>query len=160
GRTRRAHGRGRLQRTYRLIGKVAIMNKAFADRHIGIRRADEREMLKALGLPSLETLVSQAVPKSIRLDRPHDLPEPLDEAAALAELGAKMKRNRVAKSFIGQGYHGVHVPPVIQRNLFENPAWYTAYTPYQSEISQGRMEMLFHFQTLVAELTGLPIASA
>lgn len=136
------------------------MNKAFADRHIGIRRADEREMLKALGLPSLETLVSQAVPKSIRLNRPLDLPEPLDEAAALAELGAKMKRNRVAKSFIGQGYHGVHVPPVIQRNLFENPAWYTAYTPYQSEISQGRMEMLFHFQTLVAELTGLPIASA
>src|SRR5690606_8194469 len=130
------------------------------DRHIGIRREDERKMLRTLGVPSLETLISQAVPGSIRLDRPLDLPSPLGEAAALAELEAKMKRNKILRSFIGQGYHGVHVPPVIQRNLFENPAWYTAYTPHQSELSQGRLEMLFNFQTLVTELTGLPVASA
>ncbi len=132
----------------------------FADRHIGPRPEDERKMLKTLGLTSRETLVSQAIPRSIRLDRPLDLPAPASEAEALAELDTVMSRNTVARSFIGQGYHGTFVPPVIQRNLLENPAWYTAYTPYQSEISQGRLELLFHFQTLVAELTGLPVASA
>jgi glycine dehydrogenase len=132
----------------------------FAARHIGPRQSDTREMLAAIGVPSVETLISQAVPKSIRLDRPLDLPKAATEAEALAELSATMSRNIVLKSFIGAGYHGTHVPPVIQRNLFENPAWYTAYTPYQSEISQGRLELLFHFQTLVTELTGLPVASA
>ena len=132
----------------------------FADRHIGPNLADKRAMLATLGVPSVETLIAQAVPKSIRLGRPLDLPEPASEAAALAELAAKMSANKVMKSFVGAGFHGVIVPPVIQRNLFENPAWYTAYTPYQSEISQGRLELLFHFQTLVAELTGLPVASA
>ena len=132
----------------------------FADRHIGINVADRRAMLAALGIPSVETLITQAVPKSIRLDRPLDLPAPASEAEALAELSAKMAQNKVLKSFIGAGYHGTIVPPVIQRNLFENPAWYTAYTPYQAEISQGRLEMLFNFQTLVTELTGLPVASA
>jgi glycine dehydrogenase len=132
----------------------------FADRHVGPGPQDVRAMLAALGVPSVETLITQAVPKSIRLDRALDLPPPASEAEALAELGEKMGRNVVLKSFIGAGYHGVNVPPVIQRNLFENPAWYTAYTPYQSEISQGRLEMLFNFQTLVSELTGLPVASA
>ncbi|MEP3816801.1 MAG: aminomethyl-transferring glycine dehydrogenase [Nitratireductor sp.] len=132
----------------------------FARRHIGLGAADERTMLKTLGLTSRETLIAQAIPKSIRLERELDLPPAADEAAALAELKAKMDKNVVARSFIGQGYHGTVVPAVIQRNLFENPAWYTAYTPYQSEISQGRLEMLFHFQTLVTELTGLPVASA
>lgn len=132
----------------------------FAARHIGPSQAGTRAMLAALGVPSQETLISQAVPKSIRLDRPLDLPEPASEADALAELSARMAENTVLKSFIGTGYHGVNVPPVIQRNLFENPAWYTAYTPYQAEISQGRLELLFHFQTLVTELTGLPVASA
>jgi len=132
----------------------------FVARHIGPRLEDERAMLAALGLPSMETLITQAVPASIRLNRALDLPAPLSEADALAELNAIMGRNVVKKSFIGAGYHGVHTPPVIQRNLFENPAWYTAYTPYQSEISQGRLELLFHFQTLVAELTGLPVACA
>ncbi|MCC0038469.1 MAG: aminomethyl-transferring glycine dehydrogenase [Brucellaceae bacterium] len=132
----------------------------FDHRHVGPGPKDTKAMLAALGLPSVETLIAQAVPKSIRLDRMLELPEPASEAEALAELDAMMAQNRVVKSFIGQGYHGCHVPPVIQRNLFENPAWYTAYTPYQAEISQGRLEMLFHFQTLVTELTGLPVASA
>ncbi|EHK55198.1 aminomethyl-transferring glycine dehydrogenase subunit GcvPA, partial [Allomesorhizobium alhagi] len=132
----------------------------FAGRHIGPGPADTRAMLAALGLPSVETLITQTVPKSIRLNRPLHLPGPATEAEALAVLSEKMGRNHVLKSFIGQGYHGCRVPPVIQRNLFENPAWYTAYTPYQAEISQGRLELLFNFQTLVTELTGLPVASA
>ncbi|WP_404927405.1 aminomethyl-transferring glycine dehydrogenase [Mesorhizobium sp. ORM16] len=132
----------------------------FSARHIGPGITDVRAMLAVIGVPSVETLISQAVPRSIRLDQPLSLPAPASEAEALAELSATMARNTVLKSFIGAGYHGVHVPPVIQRNLFENPAWYTAYTPYQAEISQGRLEMLFNFQTLVAELTGLPVASA
>ncbi|MCO4317849.1 aminomethyl-transferring glycine dehydrogenase [Phyllobacterium sp. 21LDTY02-6] len=132
----------------------------FTERHIGPSLQGSRAMLAALGIPSLDTLIAQAVPKSIRLEQKLALPEAVDEAAALGELAAKMGRNRTFKSFIGQGYHGTHVPAVIQRNLFENPAWYTAYTPYQSEISQGRLELLFHFQTLVTELTGLPVASA
>ncbi|WP_322414292.1 aminomethyl-transferring glycine dehydrogenase [Mesorhizobium huakuii] len=132
----------------------------FSARHIGPSVNDVRAMLAVIGVPSVETLISQAVPQSIRLDLPLTLPAPASEAEALAELSAIMAKNTVLKSFIGAGYHGVHVPPVIQRNLFENPAWYTAYTPYQAEISQGRLEMLFNFQTLVAELTGLPVASA
>ncbi|MER8371794.1 aminomethyl-transferring glycine dehydrogenase [Mesorhizobium sp. M1406] len=132
----------------------------FSARHIGPDVNDVRAMLAVIGVPSVETLISQAVPQSIRLDSPLTLPAPASEAEALAELSATMAKNTVLKSFIGAGYHGVHVPPVIQRNLFENPAWYTAYTPYQAEISQGRLEMLFNFQTLVTELTGLPVASA
>jgi glycine dehydrogenase len=139
---------------------MADNSAEFAGRHIGPGPTDTRAMLAALGLPSLETLISQTVPKSIRLDRPLDLPDAATEAQALAELAEKMGRNHVLKSFIGQGYHGCRVPPVIQRNLFENPAWYTAYTPYQAEISQGRLEMLFNFQTLATELTGLPVAAA
>ena len=133
---------------------------SFPLRHIGPSHADTRAMLAVVGVPSIETRISQAVPKSIRLDRPLALPAAASDAEALAELGAKMDANKVQKSFIGAGYHGTIVPPVIQRNLFENPAWYTAYTPYQAEISQGRLEMLFNFQTLVTELTGLPVASA
>jgi len=132
----------------------------FSARHIGPGVSDVRAMLATIGVPSVETLISQAVPRSIRLDLPLNLPAPASEAEALGELSAMMAKNTVLKSFIGAGYHGVFVPPVIQRNLFENPAWYTAYTPYQAEISQGRLEMLFNFQTLVTELTGLPVASA
>jgi glycine dehydrogenase len=132
----------------------------FAGRHIGPGPADTRAMLAAIGVPSMETLISQTVPKSIRLGKALDLPAPATEDEALRELAGIMGQNVVIKSFIGQGYHGCLVPPVIQRNLFENPAWYTAYTPYQAEISQGRLEMLFNFQTLVTELTGLPVASA
>jgi glycine dehydrogenase len=132
----------------------------FAGRHIGPGIAETRAMLASLGIPSLETLISQTVPRSIRLERPLDLPAPATEAEALAELADKMSANLVLKSFVGLGYHGTFVPPVILRNLFENPAWYTAYTPYQAEISQGRLELLFNYQTLATELTGLPVASA
>ncbi len=132
----------------------------FSTRHIGPQEADQREMLKTLGTPSLETLISQTIPAPIRFHGPLNLPEALSEADALDELRHKLDQNKPLKSFIGQGYHGTNVPPVILRNLFENPAWYTAYTPYQAEISQGRLEMLFHFQTLVCELTGLDVASA
>ncbi|MCC2687933.1 MAG: gcvP [Rhizobiaceae bacterium] len=139
---------------------MADNSAEFSGRHIGPGPNDARAMLATLGVPSLETLISQTVPRSIRLDRSLALPGAATEAQALAELAEKMGRNHVLKSFIGQGYHGCRVPPVIQRNLFENPAWYTAYTPYQAEISQGRLEMLFNFQTLVTELTGLPVAAA
>ncbi len=132
----------------------------FARRHIGLSQADIRAMLTKIGVPSVETLIAETVPEPIRLSRALALPAAASEHEALAELQAMIAKNTVMKSFIGQGYHGCHVPPVIQRNLFENPAWYTAYTPYQAEISQGRLELLFHFQTLVAELTGLPVASA
>jgi len=132
----------------------------FSTRHIGPREADTKAMLAVLGVPSIEALISDAVPQSIRFDRELNLPAAASEHEALAELSSKMGRNTIAKSFIGAGYHNCRVPPVIQRNLFENPAWYTAYTPYQAEISQGRLELLFNFQTLAAELSGLPIASA
>lgn len=132
----------------------------FLARHIGPGDADQRAMLNKLGMTSMEALISQTVPAKIRMDGVLSIPDGIGEEAALAELFAKMDKNIVAKAMIGQGYHGTHVPPVIQRNMFENPGWYTSYTPYQPEISQGRLEMLFHFQTLVAELTGLPIANA
>ncbi|MEC9343054.1 MAG: aminomethyl-transferring glycine dehydrogenase, partial [Pseudomonadota bacterium] len=132
----------------------------FTNRHIGPEEADIREMLKTLGLTSVETLIAKTVPAAIRLDRPLAIPAGASEHEALAELAARFEGVPRAKSLIGQGYHGTLTPPVIQRNLLENPGWYTSYTPYQPEISQGRLELLFHFQTLVAELTGLPVANA
>jgi glycine dehydrogenase len=136
------------------------MTAPFSSRHIGPSDVDRRAMLKLLGAPSLETIISQTIPEAIRFTGIMDIPHAASEADALNELADKLAQNSVLKSFIGQGYHGTHVPPVVQRNLFENPAWYTAYTPYQAEISQGRLELLFHFQTLVCELTGLAVASA
>lgn len=136
------------------------MSAEFSTRHIGPSDADRKAMLKTLGVTSVETIISQTVPASIRLGRCLNIPEALCEVEALNELRGKLDKNIALKSFFGQGYHGTHLPPVIQRNLFENPAWYTAYTPYQAEISQGRLELLFHFQTLVCELTGLDVASA
>ncbi|MEP0944124.1 MAG: aminomethyl-transferring glycine dehydrogenase [Rhizobiaceae bacterium] len=132
----------------------------FVGRHIGPSESEQRTMLNALDMVSVDALLHQTVPDSIRMEGDLDIPDGVSEEAALAEISEKLGRNIVAKPMIGQGYHGTHVPPVIQRNLLENPAWYTSYTPYQPEISQGRLEMLFHFQTLVSELTGLPIANA
>ena len=136
------------------------MTVDFTERHIGPTAADQRDMLKHLGLPSLETLIAKTVPPSIRFTRELAIDDGASEEEALAELREKLGQNKLAKPLIGQGYHGTIVPPVIQRNLFENPGWYTSYTPYQPEISQGRLELLFHFQTLIAEITGLPIANA
>ncbi len=136
----------------------------FAARHIGPALGgtanDEAHMLSVIGAASRRALIDAIVPRAIARRQAMDLPAPLGEAAALAELKALAAQNRVLKSFIGQGYHGTHTPGVILRNVLENPAWYTAYTPYQAEISQGRLEALVNFQTLVCDLTGMAIANA
>jgi glycine dehydrogenase len=132
----------------------------FVARHIGIEADDERHMLSVIGAASRRALIEAVVPRGIVRAAPMALPEPLTEAEALAELKAIAGRNTVLKSFIGQGYHGTHTPGVILRNVLENPAWYTAYTPYQAEISQGRMEALINFQTMVCELTGMAITGS
>ncbi|MDR2155346.1 MAG: aminomethyl-transferring glycine dehydrogenase subunit GcvPA, partial [Burkholderiaceae bacterium] len=132
----------------------------FPARHVGLTPADERHMLSAIGVASRQALIDSIVPPNIVRAQPMVLPPAASEAAALAELRAIADKNRALKSFIGQGYHGCHTPSVILRNILENPAWYTAYTPYQAEISQGRMEALLNFQTMVCELTDMDIANA
>ncbi|WP_236825915.1 MULTISPECIES: aminomethyl-transferring glycine dehydrogenase [unclassified Blastococcus] len=133
---------------------------AFAGRHIGPRPDDTAAMLAAVGHPSLESLVDACVPEGVRDRAPLDLPPAESEAAVLALLRERAAANEVFTSMIGLGYSGTVTPPVIQRTVLENPAWYTAYTPYQPEISQGRLEALINFQTTVADLTGLPVAGA
>ncbi|MEY3445951.1 MAG: hypothetical protein RIR45_706 [Pseudomonadota bacterium] len=132
----------------------------FIARHIGITAADEQLMLTTVGAASREALIAGIVPASIARKSAMNIPAAITEAAALAELKALAGKNKVLKSFIGQGYYGTHTPGVILRNILENPAWYTAYTPYQAEISQGRMEALVNFQTMVCDLTGMPMANA
>ena len=132
----------------------------FIPRHIGIDEAGERHMLSVIGEASRRTLIDSIVPRSIARTTPMQLPPPATEAEALRELKAMAANNQVFKSFIGQGYYGTHTPGVILRNVLENPAWYTAYTPYQAEISQGRMEALVNFQTMICDLTAMPIANA
>ncbi len=132
----------------------------FRARHIGPTPADEQHMLSVIGAASKRTLIEAVLPRSIARSKPMDLPAPVTEAQALAELAAVAAKNKVVKSFIGQGYHGTLTPGVIARNILENPAWYTAYTPYQAEISQGRLEALINFQTMVCDLTAMPIANA
>ncbi|TDC25624.1 glycine dehydrogenase (aminomethyl-transferring) [Streptomyces sp. 8K308] len=132
----------------------------FAARHIGPDAADQAKMLAQVGFGSLDELTAAAVPEAIRSVGALRLPDAATEAEVLAELRALAGRNTVLRSMIGLGYHGTLTPPVILRNVLENPAWYTAYTPYQPEISQGRLEALLNFQTVVADLTGLPTAGA
>ncbi len=132
----------------------------FIARHIGISTADEQHMLGVIGEASRRALIDSIVPRSIARKSAMQLPAPVTEAAALAELKTMAQKNQVYKNFIGQGYYGTHTPGVILRNILENPAWYTAYTPYQAEISQGRMEALLNFQTMVCDLTAMPIANA
>lgn len=132
----------------------------FVHRHVGPSEADIKEMLAALGLPSLEALADATVPGDIRLRKPLDLPRNRGEQAVLAELKGMASRNHVSRSLIGMGYYDCITPGVIQRNILENPGWYTQYTPYQAEIAQGRLEALVNFQTMVSDLTGLPLANA
>ena len=132
----------------------------FIARHIGIDAADEVRMLGVVGSASRRALIDGIVPPSIARRSPMAIPPPVSEAAALKQLKAMAAKNQVFKSFIGQGYYGTYTPGVILRNVLENPAWYTAYTPYQAEISQGRMEALINFQTMVCDLTGMPMANA
>ena len=132
----------------------------FIARHIGIDDADEAHMLGVVGSVSRRALVESIVPRSIARRRAMDIPSPVTEAEALKQLKAIAAKNKVFRNFIGQGYYGTFTPGVILRNVLENPAWYTAYTPYQAEISQGRLEALINFQTMVCDLTGMPIANA
>ena len=131
----------------------------FADRHIGLRADDVATMLERIGYASVEDLMAAAVPSAIR-SGVLDLPAAVSEQGAAAELRSLAARNRPAEPMIGLGYHGTITPPVIRRNVLEDPSWYTAYTPYQPEISQGRLEALLNFQTVVADLAGLPTANA
>ncbi|RZI59901.1 MAG: aminomethyl-transferring glycine dehydrogenase subunit GcvPA, partial [Zymomonas sp.] len=132
----------------------------FRSRHLGPVGSDRDEMIRATGYPSLGELINAAVPAGIRMDTALTLPDALSENEALGWLKSIMSKNRVMKSFIGQGYNGTHTPGVILRNILENPGWYTAYTPYQAEIAQGRLEALLNFQTMITDLTGLDVANA
>src|SRR6201996_4024542 len=133
---------------------------SFARRHIGPSPRDIQAMLDAVGAKSLDALMSETLPGSIRQHAPLDLGPALSETEALAHMTELASKNAVFTSLIGQGYYGTILPTVIQRNILENPAWYTAYTPYQPEISQGRLEALFNFQTMISDLTGLDVANA
>ena len=135
-------------------------SREFVARHIGVSDADEAHMLSVLGQASRRALIDSIVPRSIARTQAMQLPAPITEAAALDELKQIAKKNQLLKSFIGQGYYGTHTPGVILRNILENPAWYTAYTPYQPEISQGRLEAIINFQQMLTDLTGMDIANA
>jgi glycine dehydrogenase len=132
----------------------------FAQRHIGISSLEMDDMLKTIGVSSLDQLIDETVPPNIRMDKALNLPEALAEYDYLTMLEKIAKRNKLYKNYIGQGYFGTITPSVILRNIFQNPGWYTQYTPYQAEIAQGRLEALLNFQTMISDLTGLPIANA
>ncbi len=133
---------------------------SFADRHIGVNKQQIQQMLQVLGVASLDELIEQTIPAAIRLNKPLQLPEAQSESLALARLKAIAAENQVCRSFIGMGYYNCITPAVILRNVLENPGWYTAYTPYQAEIAQGRLEALLNFQTMIIDLTGLEIANS
>jgi len=143
------------------LSPTALENAGeFQTRHIGPTAQEQAHMLSAIGVATRRALMDAIVPPAIARTQPMQLPEATTEAEALAELKAIASQNQVFKSFIGQGYYGTHTPAVILRNILENPAWYTAYTPYQAEIAQGRLEALLNFQTMVSDLTALPVANA
>ncbi len=133
---------------------------SFSYRHIGPRSQDVKQMLDKIGYPSLDELIDATIPASIRLKKPLNLPEALREDEYAVHINELASKNKVFRSYIGLGYYNCHIPAVIRRNVLENPGWYTAYTPYQAEISQGRLEALLNFQTVVCDLTAMPIANA
>ena len=137
-----------------------MLNNSFISRHIGPRDTDVENMLKKMGISSLDELIEQTVPNSIRLKQPLSLNEGLSEAEYLEKVRQLASKNKIFKTYIGMGYYNTHTPAVIIRNVLENPVWYTSYTPYQAEISQGRLEALLNFQTVVADLTAMDIANA
>ncbi|HZS12239.1 MAG TPA: glycine dehydrogenase (aminomethyl-transferring), partial [Nitrospirales bacterium] len=143
-----------------LTDLVGDPSDGFIHRHIGPTDADLQEMLATLGLQSLDALIDATIPDDIRLRTPLALAGPRSERDALTALRAIAERNQCFRSLLGMGYHDCLTPAVIQRNILENPGWYTQYTPYQAEIAQGRLEALVNFQTMVADLTGLPLANA
>ena len=140
--------------------KLPVTNEIFSSRHIGINKSEKDTMLQKLGVSSLSELMKEIIPKNIALKKPLALPKALSEQDFLTNFRGFAKENKVFKSFIGQGYYNTFTPTVIIRNVLESPAWYTAYTPYQPEIAQGRLEALFMYQTLISDLTGFPIANA
>src|SRR3954469_8480321 len=135
-------------------------SQPFVERHIGVDQRAQRTMLEALGLDSLDALMYAAVPDAIRAADLLELPPPPTEQQAARELRLMAERNTPLEAMIGLGYYGTVTPPVVRRNVLEDPSWYTAYTPYQPEISQGRLEALLNFQTMIGDLTGLPTANA
>ncbi|PWU09952.1 MAG: glycine dehydrogenase (aminomethyl-transferring), partial [Verrucomicrobia bacterium] len=137
-----------------------IEARKFASRHIGPNPDEQAEMLRFLGVSTLDELIRQTLPEDIRLNRPLNLPPPLSEEEALSALRERARKNQVFSTFLGLGYGDTYMPPVIRRNVLENPGWYTAYTPYQAEIAQGRLEALLNFQTMVCDLTGMEICNA
>ena len=137
-----------------------LQTSEFAARHIGPNEQETKKMLRIIGMDSLDALIDKTIPSTIRDRRPLDLAKPVSEQTYLAELRQAANRNKVFKTYIGQGYYGTITPSVIARNLFENPGWYSQYTPYQAEIAQGRLESLLNFQTMVSDLTALPITNA
>jgi len=132
----------------------------FESRHIAPDSAGTAEMLATIGVNSLDELIQQTVPEQIRLKSAMNLPAPKSEFEYINDLKQTASKNKVFKSFIGKGYYDTITPSVIQRNIFENPGWYTQYTPYQAEVAQGRLQALLNFQTMVADLTGMEIANA
>jgi len=138
----------------------SLQNQEFTQRHIGPDETETREMLDVIGVADMEELIGRTVPQSIRMNHKLNLPEAMSEAAYLQMVKEISLKNKVYKSYIGQGYYDTHTPSVILRNIFENPGWYTQYTPYQAEISQGRLESLLNFQTMVSDLTALPLCNA
>ena len=136
------------------------MGDTFQARHLGPRPSDVGRMLETIGVPSLEALIDQIVPADIRASKPLDAPPAETEAGYHRRLRTVAAKNQVFRSYIGIGYHDTITPPAIARNVFENPGWYTPYTPYQAEIAQGRLESLLNFQTMVSDLTGMEVANA
>lgn len=136
------------------------MAQSFSERHNGPRVGQTQEMLSKIGVPDMDTLIEQTIPSDIRLKNPLVLDAPLSEHQLLAHMKQLASKNKTYRSLIGTGYYGTAPLPVILRNIFENPGWYTSYTPYQAEISQGRLQALFNFQTMICSLTGFNLANS